>query len=200
MSLKGFGLIGLVIFFAAIGIGAVLLVMNQNAQSRDHSDEKHGVVVSDYPPCVWELSIPQRILSENNSQTIVVNTTNATDTECQSQLTLLAPGFDVNPRKEFQTIAAKSQAKGSVAWIVIPHKSGEFDIAVSDGLNTQALGITVTNVLGLTATQAQLCSILGTLLGPMLSVPWWVDRWQKRKRPKEQAAPPPPVPSKTAEQ
>lgn len=137
----------------------------------------------------------QRVLSENNSQTIVVNATNATDTECQSQLTLLAPGFDVSPRKESQTVTAKSKGQGSVAWIVIPQKSGAFDIAVSDGLNTQTLGITVTNILGLTATQAQLCSILGTLFGPMLSIPWWVDRWQKRKRPKEQ-----PAPSTTAEQ
>ena len=190
---KSLGLVGLLMLLLAIGVGGVLFSINQRTQARDSIDTKHGMVVSDFPPCTWDLGMPQRVLSENNSQTIVINATNTADADCQSELSLLAPGFDISPRKDTQTVTAKPQGQGSIAWIVIPHKSGSFDIVISDGLKTQVAGITVTNILGLTATQAQICSILGSLLGPMFTVPWWVERWQKRKRPKEQAPVAPPA-------
>ena len=173
---------GLAILILAIGLGMLLYTTSQRAQSRDHKDSRSGIVMGDFPLCAWEANLPQRVLSENSSQTIVINATNSADTDCQSALSLLAPGFDVSPRKEQQTVTVKPKGQGSIAWIVIPQKSGSFDIAVSDGIDTRVIGVTVTNVFGLTATQAQFFSVLGTLLGPMFTVPWWLDRWQKRKR------------------
>jgi len=176
------GLVGLAIFIIATCVAALLLTTSQQARARDHTNTRFGVVSSGTPLCVWEVALPQRVLAEDNSQFLVVNATDPAKTDCQSSLTLLAPGFDISPHKEEQILTAKSQGSGSIFWIVTPHKPGSYEIALSDGINTRVLGVTVTNLLGLTALQAQILTTLGTLLGPVITIPWWLERWQQRKR------------------
>lgn len=189
MTRKWLAGIGAAIFVVALLLGAYLLLTNWLAQSRDGHERKHGVIVSDFPPCIWDVGMAQRVLSENNSQTIVVNTENLIDVECQSELTLLAPGFDVSPRKETLLLKAQPKSSGSIAWIVAPKSTGSYDLAISDGIDTRTVGVTVTNTLGLTATQSQVLAFLGSLFGPMLTVPWWFERWQQRKRSRAQTSP-----------
>lgn len=184
------GLVGLVVFVAAAIAGVMALTSQQRAQSHDSATNGHGMVVGDAPACVWEVSLPQRMLSENKSQTIVVNVANTMDVDCQSNLTLLAPGFDISPRKEEQVVTAKANSRGSVAWIITPEEVGEYEIAVTDGIDTRVMGVTVTNLFGLTAIQIQIFAVIGSVLGPMLSVPWWWERVQQRKRARPQTSTP----------
>ena len=74
-----------------------------------------------------------------------------------------APGFEISPAREEQKIALKAGGAGSLSWIVSPHRTGTFQIAVSDILNTQILGVTVKDENGLTATQAKLLALVGSL-------------------------------------
>lgn len=184
------GLTGLIVFVMAVIAGVISLASQQQAQSHDSATDGHGIVVGDVLPCAWEVSLPQRVLSENKSQTIVVNVTNAMDVDCQSALTLLAPGFDISPRKDEQIVTAKANSRGSVAWIVTPDKAGDYEIAVTDGIDTRVVGVTVTNLFGLTAIQIQIFAVIGSVLGPMLSVPWWWERVQQRKKVRPQASTP----------
>ncbi len=176
------GLIGLALFLLALGAGISILGISQSAQSRDQFDKGYGSVAGDTPLCLWEINSTQRVLSENASHSITINATNAYDVDCESVLTFLAPGFDISPRKEDLIVTAKPKCQGSIAWVVTPQKSGSFEIVVTDGIDTRIIGITVTNILGLTAAQAQIFSVLGTLFGPMFTIPWWIDRVQQRKR------------------
>jgi hypothetical protein len=128
------------------------------------------------------VDLSQRVLTEDNSQTIVIKATNPAEMECQSVLTLLAPGFEVSPHKDEQTLTAKPKGQGSIAWIVTAQKAGTYEIAISDGVDTRVMGVTVTNLLGLTAFQIQVLAVVGTLFGPMFTIPWWFDRLQQRKR------------------
>ena len=92
--------------------------------------------------------------------------------------------------REEQKIALAAGATGSLSWIVSPRRTGTFQIAVSDILNTQILGVTVKDEYGLTAAQAKLLALVGSILGPMLTVPWWLDRFKLGKlRPKGEAQP-----------
>ena len=191
MVRRGVGLVGLVILLLAIIAGFLLFRTNQQAQSRDHVDTQFGVIASDIPLCTWEVVLPQRVLTEDTSQSIVILATDPADVDCQSSLTLLAPGFDVTPHKDEQIVTAKPKGQGSIAWILIPLKPGSFEIAVTDGINTRVMGVTVTNILGLTAVQAQILVVAGSLFGPMFTFPWWIDRWQQRKRQRIQTPAPP---------
>jgi hypothetical protein len=182
------GLVGLLIFVTAVIAGFVSLASQQRAQSHDNATNGFGIAAGDVLPCAWEVTLPQRVLSENKSQTIVVNVTNAMDVDCKSALTLLAPGFDISPRKDEQIVEANANSRGSVAWIVTPDKAGEYEIAVTDGIDTRVMGVTVTNLFGLTAIQIQIFAVIGSVLGPMLSVPWWWERAQQRKKARPQTS------------
>lgn len=180
------GIVGLIIFGMAVIAGVLLLRSQQRAQSRDHTDTSFGIVAGDVPPCAWEVSLPERVVAEKHPQAIVVNVTNSMDVACQSLVTLLAPGFNVTPRKDEQMITAQPNGKGSVAWIATADDAGEYEIVVTDGIDTRVMGVTVTNLLGLTALQLQILAVVGSIFGPMLSIPWWFERLQQRKKARPQ--------------
>jgi hypothetical protein len=181
MLKRNAAIIGLVIFLFTVAAGIALFVMQRQARAIDHEETGFGVIAGDFLPCVWEVDLSQRVLTENKSHTIVVNATNGMDEKCQSSLTLLAPGFDISPRKDEQVISAEANDRGSVAWVVASDKAGEYEIAITDGVDTRVLGVTVTNLFGLTAVQLQVLAVIGAILGPMLSVPWWLERIQRKK-------------------
>lgn len=177
---------------ALVGIGGVLVLLlslltfrdiqdnKKKALALDNKDEVFGSV--DGPlPCKWEAELAERVLAENRTQALIINVTNPFDEVCTSTISLRAPGFDISPTKEDQQISLEKGTEGSLSWIISPRKTGTFDIAVSDQLNTQTFGVTVKNMLGLTAPQAKVASGFGTIFGPMLTVPWWWDRLKSRK-------------------
>ncbi|MBI4080923.1 MAG: hypothetical protein HY430_04095 [Candidatus Levybacteria bacterium] len=180
------GAIGIVVFLASVFLLTNLQKGESLAVALDDTGEAYGAISDDYTPCVWNATPPERVMSENKSQAILIQVKNTAKKECVSYLSLRAPSFDFSPAKEEQKIALAPKGSGSISWILTPRKTGSYEISVSDMLNTQIFGITVTNVFGLSAVQAKLFSIAGTLFGPMLTVPWWMDRWRQRK-PKQEA-------------
>ncbi len=173
---------GLVLFLASLLLGIGVLAGEQRASSLDDEQTIHAAISEDLPPlCSWDVNLPERIMAENRSQAVVVRAANSADRECQSALAFRAPGFDVSPAKEEQKIAIPAGGNGSLSWILTPRRTGTFQITVSDLLNTRVMGIDVTDVYGLTAVQAKLVSLVGGLFGPMLTMPWWVEKWRRRK-------------------
>lgn len=133
-------------------------------------------------PCSWSVIVPERVLTLNKSEAIVVSVKNQMKEKCESTISFRAPGFDISPFKEEQTISLTSKGNGSISWIISPHISGTYTIAVSDSTNSKTFGITVTNMFGLTAIQAQLASVAGTLFGPMFTIPWWWEKLYTRRQ------------------
>lgn len=178
------GVIGIFLFLAGLALGFSLLKGEKLAISKD-SEETAFAIVADGPPlCSWDVDLPERVIAENKTQAIVIQATNPNEVDCESALSLRAPGFDLSPFKEEQKITLASKAKGSLSWILTPRKTGTFEIAVSDIINTRIFGVTVKNVFGLSSIQAKSASIIGSLFGPMLTVPWWIEKWfhQRRKK------------------
>jgi len=184
MAKKFIAIAGILLFLSALLLGNSLRKGENLASALD--DEKNVFAIMEGPPpCTWEVNVPERVIAENKSQAIVVEVSNSADVDCESTLSLRAPGFDMSPPKEEQKIILKSAGKGSLSWILTPRKTGVFEIAVSDIINTRIFGITVKNVFGLTASQAKLFSIVGSLFGPMFTVPWWWDKFRGRKQKQE---------------
>jgi hypothetical protein len=176
------GLLGLLIFLSGLVLGLALLTGRFQALALDAEETIYASIDPDAPlPCFWEVEPPERVMAEDKSQAVLVRTSNLGDKECASLLSLRAPGFDLSPLKEEQEATLPAQAKGSLSWILTPRKTGTYTIAVSDLLNTKIFGITVTNVFGLSTNQAQVLSVFGSLFGPMLTLPWWLDKFRQRK-------------------
>jgi hypothetical protein len=179
---KFFGLGGAVILLCAL---SVIYSVNRDerlAVSRDGSKKSYGSVSEGPLPCSWAATPPERVISENRSQSIVVSVKNTLDEDCRSEIELRAPGFDISPQKESQVITLASASGGSVSWILTPRKTGSFEISVSDIFDTKIFGITVKTMFGLTSAQAKAASAVGGLMGPMLTLPWWIDKFWSRKK------------------
>jgi hypothetical protein len=182
MAKKLIALLGIILCLIGIYSMTALKKSERQALLKDKQKTAYGMVSDDTPPfCNWEVTPPERVLSENKSQAIVIKTSNSEETkECQSIVSLQAPGFDASPAKDEQKITLPPKSKGSVSWILTPRKTGVFQVSVSDVFNTKIFGITVTTLFGLSAFQAKIFSILGTIFGPMLTVPWWWEKLRSR--------------------
>jgi hypothetical protein len=173
---------GVLLFLVGLVLGISLILQALRAISLDKTHTVHAMIGGDAPPfCTWEASLSARVMTQNTSQAVLVQVRNPADRECQSTVSLRAPGFEISPMREEQKIVLAAGGTGSLSWLVTPHGTGAFQIAVSDILNTQILGVTVKDEYGLTAAQAKLLALVGSLFGPMLTVPWWVEKLNLRK-------------------
>ena len=175
------GIVGILLFIFSVGSYLIVQLAENRAQALDDENKSYGMISGEFLPCSWEVKAPERVMTESKSQAILVDFSNPTDATCASTLALQAPGFDISPMKEEQEIVLQPHKNGSLSWILSPRKVGTYDIAVSDTLDTHVFGISVTNVFGLSAPIIKSGSILGSLFGPMFTVPWWWDRMRKRK-------------------
>jgi hypothetical protein len=138
------------------------------------------------------VTLAQRVMAESDTQALTVSVSNYDTLNCDETISLNAPEFDVSPNTLDHTLTIPPHQKRNLTWILAPQKLGTFSLSVSlsSPFSMQTIGITVTNVFGLTIWQAQLLSYVGTFLGtffgPVLSFTWWYTIWKKRKRRKNE--------------
>jgi hypothetical protein len=165
-----------------IGVHNTLKKAEQLAAAKDGKKHMYAMVSDEVPPCAWEVKSPERVMTQSKSQAVVIKTKNTGNKKCATYLSLRAPGFDLRPPREEQAISLPPKTDGAISWIISPRQTGTYDMTVSDVINTKIFGVTVTNVYGLTAPQAKALSSAASLFGPMLTVPWWLDWWRRRKQ------------------
>ena len=174
---------GLGLLFSGIILTLQFRKDTKEAFSLDDKKTIFAALDENTPPfCVWEAKISERVMTENESKSVVIEVNNKENKTCESSISIRSPGFDITPQKDEQQISLQKNGKGSLAWILTPRKSGTYEISVSDILNTRIIGITVTNIFGLTSTQAKFFSIIGSLFGPMFTIPWWFDRFTRKRK------------------
>jgi hypothetical protein len=130
----------------------------------------------------------KRRISVNDSEIVTVVLSNTTTSTCVLEVSLQAPGFEIDPPAPMQSVTISPDDPAEVYWVVSPLRMGTHRILVKAGLNYHVIGVVVTNVLGLTDRQATWLSYLGTFFGSSLTVPWIYEAWHRRKREAEQDA------------
>ena len=141
-----------------------------------------SVVSTAAGPCrhpQMEVRIPRRTMTNNDSEALTVSLSNPQ--ECEVEVTIVAPNFQVNPTEQPRRIALTPGAVSELSWVLVPREMGMHAIVVRAGLVEQSVGIVVTNTLGLTAGQAQILSYIGMFFGPALTFPWLYERWRSRR-------------------
>src|SRR3989344_3960081 len=138
MNKKLTAFLGLIIFITSLFLMSKINGEEKNAQSRDVNKKVFAIVGEDTPlSCSWVVKTPDRVMNENTSQVILVTTSNSAEKQCETYLSLRAPGFEVEPNSDEQKISLKPGGSGSVSWIISPRKTGDYNIALSDIVNTQ---------------------------------------------------------------
>lgn len=186
--LAGFGVIlflassmGLLVALAltSIGGGASL----REPPTYDIPGEDTTVPVpQEAPPCDLEgvRASPDTISEQENAELIVSLSTDS-DIGCRDTVSLDAPNFSANSTERITSLSP-AEKTSDVRWILAPRKTGNFKAAVTTEEDYEAIGITVKKEF----PWAQLLSGMGTVLGPMLTVPWWLDKWRERKSRREE--------------
>ncbi|MFZ0546771.1 MAG: hypothetical protein WAM60_15095 [Candidatus Promineifilaceae bacterium] len=184
-------ILGVLLFL--LGAASLLLLIQDRSAAQDADESVIGGGASEQSECknvIQEVSLSKRVMTEKESQTLKVVLANLTGlATCDTTVRLAALDFELAPATTERAVSLETDGKPvTLIWVMKPRETGSFELAVTAGNVTEILGVVVTNVLGLTAVQIQVLSYLSTLLGPMLTAPWWYEHWQKRKKEKEKEA------------
>jgi len=193
MFLRISGIIGAILLVTGIGLFTYIVMASpvRGAAPTHHYGEQCGVDVNcqltakDCSDVTNEISFSKPTISESDSLALTVYLSNNDNRTCIGGVVLNAPNFDVSPtRTALRLELPPGHNTHSVVWILTPKKAGLFPITVSSGgytaFNTVS-EINVTDILGLTPTQAKLLSYLGTFGGAIFTAPWWYEQLTKRK-------------------
>lgn len=184
--------LGVLLF--VLGVSSLLLLRQDRIAALEVDETFTSGDITGEENCqnvIRELSLPNRVMTEKESQSLRVVLSNLDNPgTCHTTVRLAALDFDFDPPATERPVTLEPDGTPvTVVWILKPEETGAFEIAVSAGNTTEVLGIVVTNVLGLTAVQVQILSYISSILGPMLTAPWWYEQWQKwRKARKAEAA------------
>jgi hypothetical protein len=188
---RALALIGLAVAALALVLLLALLAARADATTVDRRPAPGTPVEDAAGSCgvfvTSEVLLARRVMSEQASQSLTVALTNEGADACAVAVTLAAPDFRASPPQTQLTVTAAAGATTEHAWVISPLRAGDFEVAVIVGNSVTVLGISVTTVLGLTPLQAEILSLVGSVLGPMLTLPWWYERWQERRARQEQA-------------
>lgn len=181
--------VGIILLAIGLILHFLLSLTNRSAMEMD------GVIASQAPALETmcsqvgiEADIEKRIMSEQESQLLQLFLRTESPTSCTAVVELNVVNFNVSPSGSQREVMLRPETTSALTWVISPQQTGQYTVAITVNDAIITLGITVTTVLGLTAAQAQVVSVVGTLLGPMLTIPWWYEQWQKRKKEKAEEA------------
>ena len=207
MSRGVLAVVGLILF-----LGAVVLALILRGPSPPFTGESAASGVAPAPapkadaPITKEPPPPTCALEDvrtskartTEGEPIELTVSLATDDQnwCRDTIALDAPNFKTSSNRssvtipplgsltdeESEEIADDARSTQDFVWILAPEKPGAHKVAVSTSTDYKVLDIAVGDAIGLNPFWAQLLSGAGVVLGPVLTVPWWLDRWRERKK------------------
>jgi hypothetical protein len=112
------------------------------------------------------------------------------DRPCWARISILAVAFELSPEAEIRREFPQGTTR--IAWNISPKRAGSHvitlvahdtagDAAPAPEAQHKKIGITVKNEQLLNRWQSLLLSIVSSIGGPLLTVPWWID-WYRRRR------------------
>lgn len=182
MWTKGIAVSGVVLFAVSIAIGCGLARSFFSAVALDFNFSAVSA-----GPCLHPLmdaQLEKRIMSEKESQALKV-ILKVYDAKCIATVTISAPKFDIGSDKAEKVINLKPLEERELIWVIAPKETGTYVIGISAGMDNMTLGVSVTNILGFSAKWAQVLFYIGGLFGPILTLPWWLEKYSKRKKAKD---------------
>jgi hypothetical protein len=182
-------LVGSAALAGGLLLGGLLLFHVETARRSDAP----GTEFTSQPDCPRAQLLPiagPRVMSLAESGTIEATFMNPEITTCTLQVSLVASSaLDVSPGAPQKVTLSPERPSGTARWIVTPKQSGAWDLRVqADGRFDQPYRIKVTSILGLSSYGAALASQILVILGPIATVPYWIDRWRAKR-----SAPAPPA-------
>ena len=188
-------IVGIVLFL----VGPCLVLPFLLAEFRIHDEVQRmsGLVGSPCDSVNDVASFSPLFAAESETITVKVTLKNKGRYGCPAHVGLINSAFDASPAEQRREMVLDPDKTYQYLWILTPKKTGTFEVGTYVTTDERYYHlttgkITVTNALGLTSFQMQLASVVGTFLGPILTLPWWLEKRKassgkkskKKKRPK----------------
>lgn len=176
--------IGLLLALMGLGLGLYLISANAGAKLMNGGESKVSGGPCIHP--ILNINTNRTVITEKDSEAIQVSITNDDNFECDVEVRIYAPNFEISPPEFTHTISLSAKETAEIIWIVTPKELGTYQVGVQADLESVYLGIIVTSVLGLTAQQMEIATYLGTFFGPAFTLPWLYTVWKERKKEKNE--------------
>lgn len=113
--------------------------------------------------------------------------------DCTTDVRLDITNFDISPPENIQKASIVAHQTTQVIWVLSPKNQGKFSYVVSfpdsQALTPDESTVKVTNGVGFPAwVTSVLAPAAATVLGPLLTVPYWIDKyssWTKKRKGKQ---------------
>jgi len=123
-----------------------------------------------------------RDLIKNESFTITMHVGRSDITQCENQVSVYAPGFDVKPESQKVSLPDKNLKKErDLTFTLLPKQAGSQIITVAYNGGEDKLGFTVDELGYVPPWLSAWGGPITSLLGGMLTIPWWIERWDKKR-------------------
>jgi hypothetical protein len=169
-------------------VGMTLIYLEQRARSLSLDSIVALASKTTLPSCkpLISVELPRHVMAEGESQVLAVTLENTATESCEVRAMINAANFVVQPSEEFRTsVPPVGKGTTQLAWSIAPQTKGEQQLVISIASGLEArqarVSILVTDVWGFKPRVAQFFSLLGVVMGPMLTVPYWYEKWRSRE-------------------
>lgn len=132
-----------------------------------------------------------KTVSEKEGLVLVITLSSGSSTNCQDTLSLDAPNFSVTSPTKAVSIPPDREGKSNtikqpsnkteqpevISWRLAAKEAGKHQVVVETSTDSELVDVVVKGKIN----WSQWLSSMGTIFGPMLTIPYWLDRWRERK-------------------
>jgi hypothetical protein len=163
-------------------LGSSLSIIQQeiDARARDEKDVRHAAGRCQH--ALKEAVAPTRTPAVGESSIIRLIFVNPTPADCQVIAVINAAGFSKDP--EGPQRYALNTGINRRYWTVSAKEPGDHEIVVSSGDVSITLGMHILANQFLSQSTTLIISAVLSILGPMATIPWWIELYRKNKQEK----------------
>ena len=186
MNKKILAISGVFVLLGAMGLSIYLWLATSDARSLSGVEQDKLQSGDSCASALKGVRVSPNIMSKNDSRALTAFLYNSDrNQECKVVVRLDAPDFQViGSEPDLIQILPPDQNK-TISWILSPKKSGTFQVTVNTPFVSRMVGVEVTNDEIISPLAQWWVSVLVYFLGSTLQLPWWLERWEKRKQQKQ---------------
>jgi hypothetical protein len=177
---------------SVVSVVATLAVVNVNLAKNGARDYFKNADPRDFGwrivPCNLAIDPIKRILLFKKSFVLTVRLeTFGKAKMCSSKVTILAPAFGVRPEEQEQQLDSQTTTS-PMLFNLLPNEVGDQEIVVTSfQQRSEVLHFVVYRYPFIPPSISLWFPAIGTLFGGMITIPWWLDRWSKKRNQKDEA-------------
>jgi hypothetical protein len=132
-------------------------------------------------PCTHSLQgveVADRVLGVGHSFNLKINLNNDSAETCDARLIVEAATFDDQQKTK---VVSLPPGPLTLYWNLAPKETGPQTINVDSALEQRTIGVFVRDHNYLPPHLVSASAGISAILGPILTIPWWIEFFQKRK-------------------